>query len=72
VSPSNRKDASFCPARLLLLRRSIGSLVYELLVGFTPFPGGPPIAPGSAEALVFPSSCGMQARWLAPVADPAA
>ncbi|GLC45895.1 hypothetical protein PLESTF_000709700 [Pleodorina starrii] len=46
---------------------SLGSLMYELLVGFTPFPGGPPArkegASGSAgAALAFPNSVSLGAR----------
>ncbi|GLC45898.1 hypothetical protein PLESTF_000710000 [Pleodorina starrii] len=46
---------------------SLGSLMYELLVGFTPFPGGPPArkegASGSAgAALAFPGGISREAR----------
>ncbi|EFJ51811.1 hypothetical protein VOLCADRAFT_87364, partial [Volvox carteri f. nagariensis] len=46
---------------------SLGSLMYELLVGFTPFPGGPPPrregARGSAgAALAFPTGVSQAAR----------
>ncbi|KAG2428428.1 hypothetical protein HXX76_011548 [Chlamydomonas incerta] len=43
---------------------SLGALMYELLVGFTPFPGGPPARTGAdpAAQLRFPSSVGEPAR----------
>ncbi|GLI70384.1 hypothetical protein VaNZ11_015164 [Volvox africanus] len=46
---------------------SLGALMYELLVGFTPFPGGPPArkagAQGSAgAALAFPAGISQAAR----------
>ncbi|KAG2437211.1 hypothetical protein HXX76_005874 [Chlamydomonas incerta] len=47
---------------------SLGVLAYELLVGFTPFPSGPPasVPPGSggsaAKALAFPASVSAEAR----------
>ncbi|KAG2432382.1 hypothetical protein HYH02_012954 [Chlamydomonas schloesseri] len=43
---------------------SVGALAYELLVGFTPFPGGPPATRGTqpAKALPFPSSVSAEAR----------
>ncbi|GIL63076.1 hypothetical protein Vafri_17051 [Volvox africanus] len=46
---------------------SLGALMYELLVGFTPFPGGPPVrkagARGSAgAALAFPAGISQAAR----------
>ncbi|KAG2451016.1 hypothetical protein HYH02_004286 [Chlamydomonas schloesseri] len=44
---------------------SLGALMYELLVGFTPFPGGPPARTGGgdpAAQLRFPSSVGEPAR----------
>ncbi|KAG2439627.1 hypothetical protein HXX76_004979 [Chlamydomonas incerta] len=43
---------------------SVGALAYELLVGFTPFPGGPATIRGMqpAKALPFPSSVSAEAR----------
>ncbi|KAG2428429.1 hypothetical protein HXX76_011549 [Chlamydomonas incerta] len=43
---------------------SLGALMYELLVGFTPFPGGPPARTGAdpAAQLRFPSSVSEPAR----------
>ncbi|KAG2428441.1 hypothetical protein HXX76_011561 [Chlamydomonas incerta] len=43
---------------------SLGALMYELLVGFTPFPGGPPARTGAEPAppLRFPSSVSEPAR----------
>ncbi|PNH07268.1 Serine/threonine-protein kinase Aurora-3 [Tetrabaena socialis] len=43
---------------------SLGALAYEMLVGFTPFPGGPPSARQAAPAksLAFPSGVSADAR----------
>ncbi|KAG2502235.1 hypothetical protein HYH03_000721 [Edaphochlamys debaryana] len=41
---------------------SLGALAYELLVGFTPYPGGPPAARKVEAALAFPSSVSAHAR----------
>ncbi|PNH06107.1 Serine/threonine-protein kinase Aurora-3 [Tetrabaena socialis] len=43
---------------------SLGALAYEMLVGFTPFPGGPPPSRQGAPAksLAFPSSLSADAR----------
>ena len=44
---------------------SLGALMYELLVGFTPFPGGPPAHPtvgDPAQPLKFPASVSAPAR----------
>ncbi|KAG2486070.1 hypothetical protein HYH03_015276 [Edaphochlamys debaryana] len=47
---------------------SLGALMYELLVGFTPFPGGPPAMkdangnPPAAKALAFPGGVSGEAR----------
>eukprot|EP00198_Chlamydomonas_reinhardtii_P008723 XP_001698060.1 predicted protein [Chlamydomonas reinhardtii] len=43
---------------------SVGALAYELLVGFTPFPGGPPATRKGdpTKSLVFPSSVSNDAR----------
>ncbi|KAG2428438.1 hypothetical protein HXX76_011558 [Chlamydomonas incerta] len=47
---------------------SLGALMYELLVGFTPFPGGPPARPVAgvaappAKALAYPGGVGQEAR----------
>eukprot|EP00198_Chlamydomonas_reinhardtii_P008722 XP_001698059.1 predicted protein [Chlamydomonas reinhardtii] len=43
---------------------SVGALAYELLVGFTPFPGGPPATRKGdpTKSLVFPSSFSNDAR----------
>ncbi|KAG2451009.1 hypothetical protein HYH02_004279 [Chlamydomonas schloesseri] len=47
---------------------SLGALMYELLVGFTPFPGGPPAHPTAgqaappAKALAYPGGVSQEAR----------